>query len=304
MNIKNLLNKIGTLRSIWNLPSLAPKSVNTDLREYLLAAALTLVAFIFSLTMFFPSEVLEPRIEKALARQLGINIDLQGIGINLPFGLNVDNITVPLPNTNIDNLSEIVLTDVSINPAILSLFSAPYGTIEAAFAGGTLEASLAKDKTVSLTLAGIQMQKIVPQNPWAELDGTVGLTATIDRSKKNKGEFTLQGTAINLLGLDRFGLEKVHSLGDLIIKGEITGNRVRISDISTTDSEIEVKGQATVTLAKNPAASRIGAQLSLRPTEKMPVSTKELINLLGRKKDREGFYNIRISGTLAKPTIR
>jgi hypothetical protein len=104
-----------------------------------------------------------------------------------------------------------------------------------------------------------------------------------------------------LEGLD--GTSHGLDLGRITLSATGQGSTFRIAGLSARGGVIEATGKGSVLLGFSPSDCRLNLVLHLHPTERLSPGLKDLFVLLG-KPNRDGSLQVRLTGTLANPTIR
>jgi hypothetical protein len=78
---------------------------------------------------------------------------------------------------------------------------------------------------------------------------------------------------------------------------------MKIKTLSARGGDLDVNGFGTLLIGRTSATSRIKLELQVRPGPNADPSIASLLELAG-KQGPEGFYSLKVSGTLAKPMLK
>lgn len=293
-----LLDHLRTFKT-WISPSAGgPARRENSLRFHLAAGVAALLAFVLGFVMLFPVDILKHRVETALRQQTGIAVSVELSGLRLPLGISATSVTIPLEGA----IRPLRLERVRVDAGLGTLWGNPSATFTARFQGGELEGSLSQDG-ISLRGEGIGLGGILADSAIARLQGNLSGTVDLTLAEGGSGSVQFDAGGLALLGLEGLGLAEKHTVGDLHAAGVVEKGVLRLTELETKGGEIELRGQGTVML-QTPARARLGLQLGLRPTDAMPAAARELLTLSGKRPDRDGFYAMRVGGTIAAPQVR
>jgi len=282
-----------------------PKDKNT-LRLHLGAFFLLVTAFIAALLSFFPTEALRLRAEQMIRRQTGESVSIGRLSLRPLLSLQLADVkwspaAEPWPPVNIPQ--------VKVSPRWSALVTAQPGlNFITQLADGRIEGSFIPGAD---TQAEIISASIAPYFP-GELDykaqGILSGTFFSDgdpSAESTESVFDLQLEQAAVTGLERLGISRDRlSLGTIRIQGNLQGRNLKIENLSAAGGEIQIDGKATILVAKTPQQSRINAQIALTPGPDLAPGLRDLLTLSGVTPDRNGTFNLRLSGSLAQPNRR
>lgn len=275
----------------------APRRENS-MRFHFAAGAAALAAFVLAFLLLFPVDILKERVETVLRQQTGIPVSVELSGLRLPLGIAARAVTVPLEGM----FNPLRFERVRVDAGAGTLWGSPSASFSARFQGGELEGQLSPEG-VNLLGGGIGLGGILTDASPARLQGDLSTQVDLALGDGWEGSVRIDVRGLALLGLEGLGLAEKHLIGDLHATAAVEKGVLRLTALESTGGEIELRGQGTVML-QSPDRARLGLQLGFRPTDQMPAAARELLTLSGKRPDRDGFYTVRVSGTIASPQLR
>lgn len=281
-----------------------PQFLAGNRRLFLFCLLLFVVSGLLSCWIFFPADVLQRYLLREVAQQTGLRMEGSEAEMLFPLGLELDLKAYPRH----PELLPLLFSDLQVTPVWTSLLSgSPAADLQADFAGGSVDAQITADGQLQLALQGIKVDTLqqadLPYRLQGELSGHLAV-ADMATALNGKGDFTLQLHDSYLLGLELFGLPERLPLGLLQLAGKFNQRRFSIEKVLLTEGNIEMSGGGTLLIAETPEQTRLNLNLRLHPTQSTPDSLRDLLNLSGVKPTADGSYLLRVSGTLARPTLR
>ncbi len=278
----------------------------SSLLLHLGAFFLLLIAFSAALLSFFPTEALRARAEQMIQHQSGEAISIGRLSLRPLLSLQLTDISwspadTPWPPVNIPQ--------VKLSPRWSALVTAQPGlNFSTRLLDGTIEGFYI---TGAETRAEIISASIAPYFP-GEMNyrgqGVLSGTFSADgdpSAESTESIFDMQLEQAAVTGLERLGLSRDRlSLGTVRIQGSLQGRNLKIENVSAVGGEIQIGGKATILVAKTPQQSRINAQIALTPGPDLDPGLRDLLTLSGVTPDRNGTFNLRLSGSLAHPSLR
>jgi len=199
---------------------------------------------------------------------------------------------------------------------------------------GTFEIT-GKDRAIDLTFDSVDVSKVEPlaASIGFPLGGTLGGSLSLalpgGRASKGNGSLNLEikdlvagtGSDLNVkTPLGPFTLPKLR-VGTLSVVGDAKDGILKLTKVSAGGADVDVTGEGRVQLRENAPDARLDAVLKFRINDSYRTKndkTKLLFGAPGSKgkpmleanakiaksKTADGFYALRVGGTLAKPDIQ
>ena len=278
----------------WQRPSL-----------FLLAGAgLLLLGMLTGFYLFFPADALKQRITQELNIRTGSDVQIEQVAL-YPFlslsatQVNITSAALPRP---------LEIEDLRVAPQWLTLLSNDPGvTLQARLMSGNVSGKLQKSGLISAIATGLRfvlpLQKPMPLNitgtlKQATLNGATRLdTETQTNFSLRLNEVLVKG--LDILKADSPGLD----LGEIILEVDGQGRAMKIMTLSAKGGDLDINGDGTLLIGHTSAVSRIKLELQIRPSSTADPSIASLLELAG-KHGPNGFYSLKVSGTLAKPVLK
>lgn len=278
----------------WQRPSL-----------FLLAGAgLLLLGMLTGFYLFFPADALKQRITQELNIRTGTDVQIDQVAL-YPFlslsanQVNITSAALPRP---------LEIEELRVAPQWLTLLSNDPGvTLQARLMSGNVSGKLQKSGLISAIATGLRfvlpLQKPMPLNitgtlKQATLNGATRLdTETQTNFSLRLNEVLVKG--LDILKADSPGLD----LGEIILEVDGQGRAMKIMTLSATGGDLDINGGGTLLIGHTSAVSRIKLELQIRPGSTADPSIASLLELAG-KQGPNGFYSLKVSGTLAKPVLK
>lgn len=282
----------------------------TDLSRHfvlhLSAVALLVAAFLVTLMVLFPEQALRDRAERIILQQAGIRLEIGELGLTPPLTLTLRHVRWqhdmrdwPAVNFSVVRMSPRWSTLLSGNPAAQWSATLPVGSVQG---------QMAKDGSVQANIKGVALTPFLPESfPYpvlGSLNGTLEASGDLQGdSGQASFDFTMDQAALS--GLEPLGAAQGRlNLGRINVRGALQGRNLRIEDLRAVEGDLQIEGKGTLLLGNTPQASRITAQIDLSPTATLDANLADLLLFTGVSPDRNGNYRLRLSGSLAAPTIR
>ncbi|AJF06368.1 type II secretion system protein GspN [Geoalkalibacter subterraneus] len=282
-----------------------PKDKNT-LGLHLGAFLLLIVAFFAALLAFFPTEALRVRAEQMIQRETGESVSIGRLSLRPLLSLQLSDIiwspaADPWPPVNIPQ--------VKLSPRWGALMTAQSGVnFTAQLADGSIEGFFITGADTKTEIIGASIAPYFPGEMDYKAQGVLSGTFSSDgdpSAESTESVFDLQLEQAAVTGLERLGISRDRlSLGTVRIEGKLQGRNLKIENLSAAGGEIQVDGKATILVATTPQQSRINAQIALTPGPDLDPGLRDLLTLSGVTPDRNGTFNLRLSGSLAQPSLR
>ncbi|MDO3379660.1 type II secretion system protein GspN [Geoalkalibacter halelectricus] len=286
------------------------KPNKSDLRRQLAlhlgALGLFLIAFILTLLVWFPDQVLRNRAEQLIFEQSGARISIGDLSLAPPLRLTLRNVAW---KPEMQDWPEVRIPVIRVAPLWGTVFGGnPGAGIAAGLQVGSLQGQMFKDGNLEAVLAGIGIAPFLPADFAYPIQGVLSgnLKASGDLAgMRGQATFQLQLDRGGVSGLEALGATEGRlSLGTVTLRGELQGRNLRIEELRAADGDLLVEGRGTLLLAETPQASRITAQIELTPAPSLDPNLADLLLLTGVTPDRNGTYRLRLSGSLANPVLR
>lgn len=276
------------------------------LRLHALGLGLFLLGLIAAISLFFPAGALKDRLARELSARSGIETHIGQLDPVFPLGLHLKEVQVRFPDRRFDPLT---LAELRLTPRWRTLFGDhPAAELQGRLLGGEAEAVVATDGSLTAEFGGLRLAE-APRTPFPYplsgiLKGKI-LVAGPPLAENTPVDFTLTLADARVAGLEALGVGKGEfAAGTVTAAGKGRGRQIRLTELSVQGGDLELSGQGSLLLGNTAASSRISLQIRLRPTAGLDPGLRDLLALSGSKPDSEGYYNFRISGTLARPVLR
>ncbi|HEY8073370.1 MAG TPA: type II secretion system protein GspN [Labilithrix sp.] len=235
-------------------------------------------------------------------------------------------------------------TEIKIDEARarVSLLSLLVGNKDVSFKidafDGTIKGSYAessKERSVEVNFEGVDMSKIdaISANVGFPLDGrlngTIALTLPEGKASKGNGTINLEvkemyaGNAKELTvktPLGPFTLPRL-KVGTFTITGEAKDGVLKLTKIGSSGGDVDVQGDGRVQMRENATDAHLDANLKFKVNDAYRNKNDKTQLLFGRpgakdtpmlemdqnmkrSKTSDGFYQLRVTGTLAKPDVK
>lgn len=269
------------------------------------ALAVFILSYLISLLFNLPLETLKTRIEQEVGANAPLKLEIGELSLHWPPGIAARALALrprdpAVPELQID---ELVLT-----PVWSGLFGeTPAVNLGARLLGGAIEGTLAADGRTELQGQGLLLRFDVPQLSGTTLEGIASLrlstqgalfssnaTASLELNLRD-----LQAQGLQTLGLGTEALQ----LGTLSAQLDGRARSFKFEELNLAGPTLQLTGDGSLFVGATPETTRLAMQLKLRPDSGMPASLRDLFLLMPRP-GRDGFYNLRVSGTLANPQVK
>ncbi len=282
-----------------------PSRRGLGLRRSLGRLTLLLLFFLLGLYLFFPAESLKARVEQEIAAHSKVEAKAETLSLLFPPALRARQIALRLPPPAGQTVA---IESLTLRPLWLSLFTARPGLrVQSDLFGGDLEGTLRRGGELTLEASrlalaaplaagsSIQMAALLEQGSFA---GAYPLKPDAE----TRLELTLREVRITGLAAGGSGSDAL-SLGTLTLRGSGKGNALRIEELKASGGHLEGTGGGTILLAEPLDRSRLALNLTLRPAAGLDPGLAELLTLFVQPA-RDGSLPLRVSGTLAAPSLR
>ncbi len=289
--------------------SIAPKGPRQPSRQlwpiWLAGAVVLLCSFVLVLLLNFPLESLRKRIEQEIGRGGSVNISIGELGFSLPPGVAAKQIVL---TPNQPGAPVLKIERLEISPRWSSLTGEnPAANFEASLYGGRVTGQIARNGSLQARAKGLNLS-----HSFAELSGAQ-LSALAEATIMTQGPlFSSSGTlegSLSLRDLNAQGLEALPlgtdslSLGTLNAKFAGRSRSLKLTETTLSGDSLEMTTDGSIFIGDSPEKTRLALQIKLRPSSNLPSAVQDLFIFLP-KAGRDGFHNLRISGTLANPSVK
>lgn len=282
----------------------------TDLSRHLVlhlgAVALLVAAFLLTLMVLFPEQALRDRTERMIFQQAGIRLEIGELGLAPPLTLTLRNVRW---QHDIRDWPPVVFPVVRMSPRWGTLLGGnPAAQWSAALPVGSVQGQMSKDGSVQANIRGVALTPFLPEGfPYpvlGSLNGTMEASGDL-HGDSGQAAFELTMDQAAVTGLEPLGAAQGRlNLGRINLRGAMQGRNLRIEDLRAVEGDLQIEGKGTLLLGNTPQSSRITAQIDLSPTATLDANLADLLLFTGVSPDRNGNYRLRLSGSLAAPTIR
>jgi hypothetical protein len=109
---------------------------------------------------------------------------------------------------------------------------------------------------------------------------------------------------VNVLGLELLKADGSRlALGEITLQVEGQGRSMKVKTLSAKGGDLDVSGNGTLLIGLTASTSRIKFTLQVRSSPTADAFIASLLELAG-KPGPDGFYSIKVSGTLDKPILK
>ena len=107
-----------------------------------------------------------------------------------------------------------------------------------------------------------------------------------------------------MLGLDLFKSDSPGvALGEIVLEVDGQGRAMRITSLAAKGGDLDLNGEGTLLIGRTAATSRITLALQVRTGPNADPSIASLLELAGKPRP-DGYYPLKLTGTLAKPILK
>ena len=196
---------------------------------------------------------------------------------------------------------------LSLAPQWSTLLSSDPGVrFQAQLMNGDVTAEILKSGLISAIAKGLRFDLPLQKPIVMTITGNLG-EAKIDAATRldpeTKTQLYLQLSDFSISNLDflKEGSPDV-SLGNIIIKSTGQGRVMKIDTLSAKGGDFSANGEGTLFIGRTAATSRINLSLNIKAEGSAHSTLVSLLDLSGPP-DANGDYRLRVTGTLAAPTI-
>ena len=267
-------------------------------------AGLLLLGLLTGFYLFFPTEALKQRMTQEITARTGAEVKIRQLSLYPPLNLDADQVQIDLA----DLPRALEIEQLSLSPLWSTLLSNNPGVqLQAELMSGTVSGEILRNGRTSAVASGLRFDLPLQKPMTMNISGTLD-QASIEAAKRldpeTKTDIALQLSDVRVSGLDIFKADSPGiALGDIILEVAGQGRAMKISTLSIRGSDLEGRGLGTLFVGRTAATSRISFELQLRPGPQADPSIASLLELSG-KQDQDGFYSLKLGGTLSKPSLR
>lgn len=263
-----------------------------------------LLGFLLGCFLFFPTTLLRDWLTAEVAAKTPCQLQVKSLGLRFPLGLTARDLVLSgggLPTAvKIDRLQ--------ITPSWLSLFSGnPGAAIEAELLGGDLSGEIHRNGDFTANGQGLILDLPLGDKLPLTVVGTLRTLAasgalpvaagTVSKLQLTINELRLNGTKALGSGQD------VLRLGTATLSANGQGNSFRIEELKCSGGDLALEAGGSLLLATPPTQSRLNLSLTLQPAASFDPALKDLLSVFG-KPARDGSMRLRLTGSLAKPSLQ
>ncbi len=270
----------------------------------LTGAGLLLLGMLAGFYLFFPAEALKQRITQELLTRTGTEVQLRQVSLYPLLSLDADQVRIDLPQLP----RPLEIEQLSLSPLWSTLLSSNPGVqLQAELMSGTLTGEILKSGLIRAMATGLRFD-LPLQKPMAmNITGTLNqanLEAATRLDPETKTAISLLLSDVRISGLDIFKADSPGiSFGETTLEVDGQGRAMKIKTLSARGGDLDIKGDGTLLIGRTSATSRIKLELQVRPGPNADPAIASLLELAG-KQGPEGFYSLKVSGTLAKPMLK
>ncbi|AMV71365.1 hypothetical protein JCM30471_32040 [Desulfuromonas carbonis] len=275
-------------------------------RSHLLLGTLGvgLLGFLAGCFLFFPTTLLRDWLVAEVAAKTPCQLEMKSIALRFPFGLTARDLVLSgggLP-------TPVPVDRLQVTPRWFSFFSGnPGAVIEAELFGGELNGEIHRDGAFSARGQGLTLDlplgEKLPLTVAGNLRDLVARGALpLTTGTASKLQLTINELRLN--GAKALGSGKdVLRLGTASLKATGQGNSFRIEELKCSGGDLTLEAGGSLLLATPPPQSRLNLTLNLQPTASFDPALKDLLSVFG-KPARDGSLRLRLTGSLAKPSLQ
>ena len=267
-------------------------------------ASLLLLGMLSGFYLFFPAEALKQRITQELLTRTGTEAQIRQVSLYPLLRLDTEQVKIDLPQLP----RPLEIEQLSLSPLWSTLLSSNPGVqLQAELMSGTLTGEILQSGLISAMATGLRFD-LPLQKPMAmNITGTLNqanLEAATRLDPETKTVISLQLSDLRISGLDIFKADSPGiAFGEATLEVDGQGRSMKIKTLSARGDDLDIKGDGTLLIGRTSATSRIKLELQVRPGSKADPAIASLLELAG-KQGPEGFYSLKVSGTLAKPMLK
>lgn len=297
--------KIPRLADLWKRRK-APKApfAGQGLKFYLGVPVLLLVGFIAGFYLFFPTSVLQQRLEAEIAGRTPMDVRIGSVSLLFPPGLRANGVRL----TNGSPPTEFTIDQVKLSPLWRTLIGKNPGIVfDSTVLGGQVAGNLRKDGSLSANLQNLTFSAPVGGALPIQLTGQLGkgdFSGALPLQSAAQTTLALGFEQMRVSGLAALGLtDDTLPLGTVTLTGSGRGNALKIDRLSASGGNLEVTGDGTVMLAEPLDRSRLNLNLVLRPGRQLDTTLADLLQLFAQA-EPDGSFRLRLTGSLRQVTIQ
>lgn len=282
-----------------------PAPISMERVRFLIGSLVLLAAaFVLSFYFFFPGDMLKARMEEELAAHAPLDIEVEEITLRFPPALLAREIYF----TAQPNRQPLHIVEAVISPSWATLVgNDPALAFRSSIGGGRVEGTIRRSGALAANISQVAFAEPLLANSPLALAGTIDsgqLSAVLPPTTNSDSRLAVTLNQLRLTGLEGFGVTSgAVSLGTMVLQGSGKGNNYKIDELESSGGDLEVSGGGTLLLAETAERSRLNLSLTLRPAATLDKNLKELLSLFA-KPARDGSLRLRITGTLANPSLQ
>jgi type II secretion system protein N len=262
------------------------------------------VSFVLGFYLFFPGDLLKGRLEVELAARSPLDIEVEEVSLRFPPALKARQIYL----TTQPNRQPLLIAEAVLAPSWATLFSSNPGMVfRSTVSGGRVQGTIRRSGALEAEVSQVAFAEPLVANSSLALAGTISrgqLSAVVPPTANSDSRLAVTLDQVRLTGLEGFGASSdALSLGTLVLQGSGKGNSYKIDQLESSGGDLEVSGGGTILLAETAERSRLNLSLTLRPAATLDANLKELLSLFA-KPARDGSLRLRVTGTLANPSLQ
>ena len=272
-------------------------------RTLLAGAGLFLLGLVVGIYLFFPAEALRQRIVQDIKTRTGTDVQIEPVSLSPPLSLSasqfiIDTTDLPVP---------LKITQLRLSPKWSTLLSRDPGVqFEGQLLGGEVTTEFQKSGRINATATGLRfdlpLQKPLVMTITGNLDQAT-VTAATRLEPETETQLSLQLSDVRIRDLDFFKEDRPGlAVGAIVIEGQGQGRALKINTLSITGGDFNIQGEGTLLIGRTSATSRINLSLNITTAGSAPPTLVSLLEL-SAPPDENGNHRLRVTGTLAAPTI-
>jgi len=279
--------------STWQRPSLF----------VLAGAGLLLLGMLTGFYLFFPVEALRQRVIQEIETRTGAEVQIGQMALYPLLTLDASQISFGL--TGLPQPMQI--KQLSLAPQWSTLLSSDPGVkLQAQLMGGLVNAEVLGAGMINAMATGLRfdlpLQKPMAMNITGKLDQTTVNAATrLDPETKTQLSLQLSDVSIGNLAFFKEDSPGI-ALGEIVLKVNGQGRAMKINALTAKGGDFSIRGEGTLFIGRTSATSRINLSLQIKAADSAHPTLVSLLEL-SAPPDANGEHQLRVTGTLAAPTI-
>jgi len=269
----------------------------------LAGAGLLLLGMLTGFYLFFPAEALRQRVIQEVETRTGAEIQIGQMALYPLLTLDASQISFDV--TGLPQPMQI--EQLSLAPQWSTLMSSDMGVqLQAQLMSGLVNAEVLRTGIINATATGLRfdlpLQKPMAMNITGKLDQTT-VNAATHLDPETKTQLSLQLSDVRISNLAFFKEDSPGiALGEIVLEVNGQGRAMKINALTAKGGDFNISGEGTLFIGRTSATSRVNLSLHIKTTDSADPTLVSLLEL-SAPPDANGDHHLRVSGTLATPTI-